>query len=204
MIKVEPEDHEKQFKAQESKKRRLVDYFVLSVWSLASFLGHLPFKWDKETKTCSFKWVSPETIFSFVRLVLFNFPSIVLPSVFYFLYYNDEWIDEPMDPFQGEKTYNANGTNSNSSSSAQLSSSDLVQTLDYFTNYSLLILSELQKHTALSNLFSIILQKRGCVCSQIWLQLSHKINTSEEMYLIYVCFCNFLSHSYHLKLWYSQ
>lgn len=151
MIKVEPEEHEKQIKAQENKNKRLVDYFVLSVWSLAGFLGLLPFKYDKETKICSFKWVSPETAFSFVRLVLFNFPSSVLPSIFFFLYYNDEWINEPMDPFQGSKTYNANGTNSNSTG---LSTSEFVQTIDYFTNFSLLILSELQKHTALCNLSS--------------------------------------------------
>ena len=146
MIKVEPKEHEGQAEAQEKKKRRLVDYFVISVWSLAGFFGLLPFKYDKETKTCSFKWVSTVTIFSFIRLVLFQFPSTALCSIFFLFYYNDEWIDEPTDPFQGSKAYNANGTNS---SGNRLSSSDLVQTIDYFTNYSLFILPELRKHTAL-------------------------------------------------------
>ena len=143
MIKVEPEEHEGQFKAQKSKNTKLAYYFVILVWSLAGFLGLLPFKYDKETKHCSFKWFSPETIFSFVRLVLFNFPSTILPTILYFLYFNEEWSDEPTNPFRMGKT---DANNETSSSSAGLSSAELVQTIDYFTNCSLFILSTLQKH----------------------------------------------------------
>ena len=145
MIKVEPEEHEGQFKAQKSKNTKLAYYFVILVWSLAGFLGLLPFKYDKETKHCSFKWFSPETIFSFVRLVLFNFPSTILPTILYFVYFNEEWTDEPTNPFQGGKT-DANYNGTNNSSGARLSSAELVQTIDYFTNCSLFILSKLQKH----------------------------------------------------------
>ena len=141
MIKVEPED-EGQFKAQKSKNTTLVNYFVTAVWSLAGFLGLLPFKYDKEIKHCSFKWFSPETIFSFVRLLLFNFPSTILPTILYFVYFNDEWSDEPTNPFRMGKTDANNGTTN--SSSAGLSSAEIVQTIDYFTNCSLFILSELQ------------------------------------------------------------
>ena len=145
MIKVEPkEEYEGQFEAQKSKNTKFANYFVISVWSLAGFLGLLPFKYDKETKNCSFKWFSSETIFSFVRLVLFNFPSTILPTILYFLYFNNEWADEPNNPFQGGKTDTNNGTNN--SSGARLSSVELVQTIDYFTNCSLFILSKLQKH----------------------------------------------------------
>ena len=146
MIKVEPEEHEGQLKAQKSKNTKLAYYFVILVWSVAGFLGLLPFKYDKETKHCSFKWFSPETIFSFVRLVLFNFPSTILPTILYFVYFNEEWSDEPTNPFRMGKTDASNGTNS---SSAGLSSAELVQTIDYFTNCSLFILSELQKHKVL-------------------------------------------------------
>ena len=159
MIKVQPENHEGEFKPQESKNTKLADFFVISVWSLAGFLGLLPFKFDKETKNCSFKWISTETIFSFVRLVLFNFPFTVLPSIFFFLFINDEWRDEPTDPFQWGKT-NANGTNNNSSSNRGLSSAELVQTIDYFTNYSLFILSKLQKQSAHFSRSVILNQKR--------------------------------------------
>ena len=162
MIKVEPkEEHEGQFKAQKSKNTKLANYFVISVWSLAGFLGLLPFKYDKETKNCSFKWFSSETIFSFVRLVLFNFPSTILPTILYIVYFNNEWNDEPNNPFQGGKTDAENGTRSNSSSSARLSSAELVQTIDYFTNCSLFILSKLQKHWGFMLIFlSIVLQQK--------------------------------------------
>ena len=50
MIKVEPEEYEGQIKAQKSKNTKLAYYFVILVWSVAGFLGLLPFKYDKETK----------------------------------------------------------------------------------------------------------------------------------------------------------
>ena len=136
MIKVEPTEHEGRSKAEKSSNTKLAANFVTSVWTLAGFLGLLPFRVDKETKKCSFKWFSPVTVFSFIRLVLINFPFLILPAIFYFLYYADEWSGEEHDPYQG-----ANGTNETSS---ELSTAEFVQVIDYFSNFSLFILSELQ------------------------------------------------------------
>ena len=136
MIKVEPTEHEGRSKAKKNSNTKLAANFVTSVWTLAGFLGLLPFRVDKETKKCSFKWFSPVTVFSFIRLVLINFPFLILPAIFYFLYYADEWSGEEYDPYQG-----ANGTNETSSG---LSTAEFVQVIDYFSNFSLFILSELQ------------------------------------------------------------
>ena len=142
MIKVEPTEHEGRSKAEKSINTKLAANFVTSVWTLAGFLGLLPFRVDKETKKCSFKWFSPVTVFSFIRLVLINFPFLILPAIFYFLYYADEWSGEEYGPYEGAN--GTNGTNGTNETSSGLSTAEFVQVIDYFSNFSLFILSELQ------------------------------------------------------------
>ena len=106
MIKVEPSmDTDEESKAQRGKKSRYANVFAMSVWTVAGFLGLLPFKIDKETKECSFKWFSTETIFAFARLVLFNAPLSVLPCLLFLLNFNAEWGGDDKDENQwGRKT----------------------------------------------------------------------------------------------------
>ena len=137
MIKVEPSmDTDEESKAQRGKKSRYANVFAMLVWTVAAFLGLLPFKIDKETKEFSFKWFSTETIFAFARLVLFNVPLSILPCVLFLFNFNAEWGGEDdADKNQWGKN-NETGT---------LSSAELVQTIDYFSNFSLFFLSKLQK-----------------------------------------------------------
>ena len=136
MIKVEPSmDTDGESKAQRGKKSRYANVFAMSVWTVAGFLGLLPFKIDKETKECSFKWFSTKTIFAFARLVLFNIPLSVLPCVLFFLNFNAEWGGDDADENQWGKN----------NETGNLSSAELVQTIDYFSNFSLFFLSKLQK-----------------------------------------------------------
>ena len=136
MIKVEPSmEGDEDSKAQRGKKSRYANVFVMLVWTVAGFLGLLPFKIDKETKECSFKWFSTETISAFARLVLFNVPLSVLPCILFFLNFNAEWGGDDADT-------NPWGKNNET---GKLSSAELVQTIDYFSNFSLFFLSKLQK-----------------------------------------------------------
>ena len=136
MIKVEPSmEGDEDLKAQRGKKSRYANVFVMLVWTVAGFLGLLPFKIDKETKECSFKWFSTETISAFARLVLFNVPLSVLPCILFFLNFNAEWGGDDADT-------NPWGENNET---GNLSSAELVQTIDYFSNFSLFFLSKLQK-----------------------------------------------------------
>ena len=136
MIKVEPSmDTDEESKAQSGKKSRFANVFAMLVWTVAGFLGLLPFKIDKETKECSFKWFSTKTIFAFARLVLFNIPLSVLPCVLFLLNFNAEWGGDDADENQWGKN----------NETGNLSSAELVQTIDYFSNFSLFFLSKLQK-----------------------------------------------------------
>ena len=136
MIKVEPSmDTDGESKAQRGKKSRYANVFAMSVWTVAGFLGLLPFKIDKKTKECSFKWFSTKTIFAFARLVLFNIPLSVLPCVLFLLNFNAEWGGDDADENQWGKN----------NETGNLSSAELVQTIDYFSNFSLFFLSKLQK-----------------------------------------------------------
>ena len=137
MIKVEPSmEGDEESKAQGGQKSRYANVFIMLVWTVAGFLGLLPFKIDKETKECSFKWFSTETIFAFARLVLFNIPLSVLPCVLFLLNFNAEWGD---DDDADKNQWGKNNETGN------LSSAELVQTIDYFSNFSLFFLSKLQK-----------------------------------------------------------
>ena len=128
-------DTDEESKAQRGKKSRYANAFAMSVWTVAGFLGLLPFKIDKETKECSFKWFSTKTIFAFARLVLFNIPLSVLPCVLFLLNFNAEWGGDDADENQWGKN----------NETGNLSSAELVQTIDYFSNFSLFFLSKLQK-----------------------------------------------------------
>ena len=134
MIKVEPSiEGDEDSKAQRGKKSSYANVFIMMVWTVAGFLGLLPFKIDKETKECSFKWFSTETISAFARLVLFNVPLSVLPCVLFFLNFNAEWGSDDADTTQWGKN----------NETGNLSSAELVQAIDYFSNFSLFFLSAL-------------------------------------------------------------
>ena len=60
---------------------KINQYLQYGIGMFASFLGLLPFKIDRETWALSFRWISSETIWSLVRLVVFNSPLSFLPVI---------------------------------------------------------------------------------------------------------------------------
>ena len=69
-------------------------YFVLAIHMLVICFGLNPYKIDKETGEVSFRWISRETLWSLIRLVLFNSPLSFLPVIFAALYVPAEWKPE--------------------------------------------------------------------------------------------------------------
>ena len=56
-------------------------FLQYGIGMFVGFFGLFPFKMDKETWELSFRWISSETIWSFVRLVVFNSPFSFLPVI---------------------------------------------------------------------------------------------------------------------------
>ena len=84
----------------ERKTRSNVDeYFVLAIHTLATCIGLNPYKIDKETGEVSFRWISRETLWSLIRLVVFNSPFSFLPVIFAALYAPAEWKPEERSGF---------------------------------------------------------------------------------------------------------
>ena len=108
-----------------------VKYLKLFIWVTANILGFVPFNLDKEKGLFSFKWFSTKTIFSFLRLALFNTLLTVLPALLFFLNYKNEWgSDSPGWMTRG------NGT---------ISTEEVVTYVEYVANYSYFILPQLQR-----------------------------------------------------------
>ena len=63
-------------------------------WMLAYWFGISPFKIDKETWALSFRWISSETFWSLVRLVVINAPFSYLPVILWGVYGPAEWEEE--------------------------------------------------------------------------------------------------------------
>ena len=70
---------------------KINQYLQYGIGMFACFFGLLPFKIDKENWALSFRWISSETIWSLVRLVIFNFPLSFLPVILGVVYGPGEW-----------------------------------------------------------------------------------------------------------------
>ena len=61
-------------------------YLQYGIGMLVILVGLFPFKINKKTWALSFQWISSETIWSLVRLVVFNFPFSLLPFILWGFY----------------------------------------------------------------------------------------------------------------------
>ena len=73
---------------------KINQYLQQGFWMLAYWFGISPFKIDKETWALSFRWISSETFWSLVRLVVINAPFSYLPVILWGVYGPAEWEKE--------------------------------------------------------------------------------------------------------------
>ena len=66
-------------------------FLQYGVGIFVGFFGLFPFKKNKETWELSFRWISSETIWSLVRLVVFNSSLSFLPVILGVVYGPGEW-----------------------------------------------------------------------------------------------------------------
>ena len=131
-MKVNPLNEEEQPRTEEQSTLRRVVSFV---WSSSVFFGFLPFHQNKRDHTFSFKFFSFTTIFTFARLVLFNFPFTFLPIILFLNFGGNELEQEQFEALLGI----GNGT----TTTATMLETTL--RVDYIIGFTLFILSELQK-----------------------------------------------------------
>ena len=126
-MKVQPVEQNEQI----GKDMRKFKHLKVFIWMTANTLGLVPYTVDKDTFLFSFKWFSSKTIFSILRLALFNILLTILPAVLFFLNYKNEWgSDSPGWMATG------NGT---------ITTVEVVAYVEYVANYSYFILTRLQK-----------------------------------------------------------
>ena len=130
----------------ERKKRSNVDqHFVLAIHTLVICIGLNPYKIDKETGEVSFRWISRETLWSLIRLVVFNSPLSFLPVIFAALYAPAEWKPEERSRF-------ANATSDSTATSTVYLA---VCAVEYISCYSYFILSRAAKKEIFHFTFNI-------------------------------------------------
>ena len=123
-------------KANKMKKYSKADqYFVFAIHTLTVCLGVSPFKFNKQTGEISFKLFSFETIWSLVRLLVFNAPFSFLPVILMSFFGEGEWDAEERSRF-------ANVTSQHVSMSTVYIA---VVTVEYVSCYSYFILSRAAK-----------------------------------------------------------
>ena len=146
-------------------------YLVFGIRMFAYFLGLSPYKFNAETGEVSFKWFSCETLWCFLRLVLFNSPFSFLPVVFFAIFGRAEWENLEWGKMPDDKnttiaisnaTLNATpNATSNATSSATLNAASnatavnvalnaapvyqILFTLEYVSYYSFFILLKVAK-----------------------------------------------------------
>ena len=61
-------------------------YLLTCIQVLVYFFGLAPYKYNKETWEISFRWFSSTTIWTLIRLVVFNAPFSFLPFILWAIY----------------------------------------------------------------------------------------------------------------------
>ena len=82
-IKIEPMSNKSMREVEESKTPWIVRTIFSIILTLVKLTGLVPFTLCLETKSVDFKLLSWRTFFAFLRLVVFTFPFILLPFIFY-------------------------------------------------------------------------------------------------------------------------
>ena len=161
-MKVAPVDQKGKTEEKMNNGFKTDQYLALGIHMSAYCLGLSPYKLNMETGEVSFRWFSRETIWSLIRLVIFNSPFSFLPVVFFAIFgraewENLEWGKMPDDKNTTNATLNAtsnatfNATFNATSSAAvnvALNAAPVYQilfTLEYVSYYSFFILLKVAK-----------------------------------------------------------
>ena len=89
-------------------------YLLTCIQVLVYFFGLAPYKYNKETWEISFRWFSSTTIWTLIRLVIFNAPFSFLPFILWAIY--GPGVLETADTEDKEDTEIANATSNSTPS----------------------------------------------------------------------------------------
>ena len=106
---------------------KIHQYLQCALGWLVVCVGLSPFKMDMETWEFSFRWISSETFWSLVRLVLFNSPFSFLPIILCGVYGPKEWETDDLGI--------SNFTNGSMSVSTAVFAVEYVSSYTYFILY---------------------------------------------------------------------
>ena len=134
-MKVAPVDQKGKTKEKMKNVSKTDQYLVSGFHMFMYCLGLSPYKVNKETGEVSFKWFSCETIWSLVRLVVFNSPFSFLPLVLAGLFGTEEWKKEDLGGF-------SNVTDTQMSTTTVFL---VVSSVEYISTYSFFVLSRAAK-----------------------------------------------------------
>ena len=95
-MKVTPFEQKGISKNKMENRSKADQYFVYGIHMLAWFFGLIPFKINTETGELSFRWISCETFWSLIRLVVINVPFSILPILLFLCFGTQEWEPEEM------------------------------------------------------------------------------------------------------------
>ena len=141
-------------------------YVMVGIHTLVVCLGLGPYKIRKETGEISFKWFSFETISSLTRLVIFNSPFSILPTMLMAFFGPGEWNQE-------EKSGSANSTNETLPKTTVILA---VAAVEYISCYSYFILSRVAKSYA----FYAIRRSKSDVTDSVSLSVFANFISTEE------------------------
>ena len=146
-MKVATVDQKSKTEEKMKNKSRTGQYLQSGIHMFMYCLGLSPYKINKETGEVLFKWFSCETIWSLVRLVVFNSPFSFLPVVFFVAFGRDEWGEmAEVDNMTATLNSTLNAT-SNATSSAVGTGLvyKILCAIEYISCYSFFILTKVAK-----------------------------------------------------------
>ena len=152
IMKVVPLLKQKGNVEEKMKKRpKAGEYWMMAVQTFVIFIGLSPYKINKVTGEVSFRWISCETIWSLIRLVVVNAPFSFLPIILAAIYGSGEWDPEEIHGY-------VNNTN------AAAPIYHVVISVEYISCYSYFILPFLLAHATakpLSGLMQILVRTQN-------------------------------------------
>ena len=135
-MKVSPVDEKAKSEEKMKNGWKIDQYLAFGIYIFMYSIGLNPYKINKETGEISFKWLSYETFWSLVRLVLFNSPFSFLPVVLASLFGRDELTKEELGRF----------TNMTAMQASTGPVYAVVFSIEYISTYSFFILSRAAKN----------------------------------------------------------
>ena len=112
-----------------TKPARAIFYLVVIIGRL---FGQNAMKYDEKNGKIEFKLFSCSSLFTLIRLVVFNFPFILAPAMIHFGGFKDEEWENFVD--------SRNGTFENATVPGQPKTREIVQSIEYFSNFSYYVL----------------------------------------------------------------